>query len=158
MNRRLVSGDVLVIWCNHGAQASSAEPIGSDRSRGGLGVGRHWLRCVALCVALAGCTTINLAPNGERKTLLGIVRITLPDKAGDFAAIDAKTLGAGWDDGFFLGLRNASWVIASPEQCQLLVIVRSKVEAANAAQVLDRLKGEPICVADYTRSLHPAAR
>lgn len=109
-------------------------------------------------LVLAGCTTIDLGSNGDTKTLVGIVRITLPAKSGDLTAIDGKTLGLGWDGGPFLGFRKASWVIASPDECQLLVIVRSPVEAANAAQVLERLKGETICVADYTRSLHPASR
>lgn len=81
---------------------------------------------------------------------MGIARITIPARQGDLTAIDVKALGGGWDNGPWLGWRHDSWISADPSQCQMLVIIRANVEAANAASVLDKLKGDTLCVADYS--------
>ncbi len=118
----------------------------------------RWLVTPACLLLLAGCTTVRLGSTGETKTVVGIARIELPKTEGAMAAIGVKTFGFGWDGGPFLGFHESSWVIASPAECQLVVIVRSDVAAENAKQVLERLKGENICVADFSHSSSPVAR
>ena len=112
----------------------------------------------ACLLLLASCTTVELGSGGATKTVVGIVRIELPATEEAMSAIGLKTFGFGWDGGPFLGFHETSWVTASPAECQLVVIVRSNVEAVNAMQVLERLKGENICVADFSHSPPPAAR
>lgn len=120
-------------------------------------INRCWITPACLLL-LAGCTTIDLGSNGSTKTVLGIARIELPATAPGMSAVGLKTFGIGWDGGPFLGFHESSWVIASPAECQLVVIVRSNVEADNAKQVLERLKGEKICVADFSHSSSRVAR
>lgn len=100
--------------------------------------------------ALAGCTSIELTPKGSKRLYLGALLVTVPDRQGDLAAYSVKGLGAGWQSGPWLGWRSDHWVSADPAKCQMLVVIRSAAEAENATKVLERLKGEDICVADYT--------
>jgi hypothetical protein len=110
-------------------------------------------RTIGLAVLLGACTTVPLAERGSTRTFVGVVRVTMPDRSGDLAAVAVTGVGAGWDGGPWLGFRAGEWVTADPSRCQLLVVIRSPAQAANAAQVLATLKGDKICVADFTRSV-----
>lgn len=107
---------------------------------------------------LSACTVTSQGERGTSRYVLGLVRIQIPDRQGELSAMSVKALGVGWDQGPFLGWRDASWILADPAQCQLVVIVRSGVEADNAAKVLGQLKGEGLCVADFSNTLRPPAR
>lgn len=84
---------------------------------------------------------------------LGLVRVVVPERQGKLAAVDVKALGAGWDKGPFLGWQAGNWIVADPADCQLLVVIRSPAQAENAAKVLQSLRGQNACIADYTHSL-----
>jgi hypothetical protein len=101
---------------------------------------------------LTGCASIDGRADApaRSKLVIGIARITVPARQGNVTAIDVSALGVGWDAGPWLGWRDDSRIEADPAQCHLLVVIRAAVEAANAASVLNKLKGEKICVADYT--------
>lgn len=114
---------------------------------------RTILPAVLLAGLLGGCTTVPVAERGRTRTYVGVVRVTTPDRAGDISAVEVTGVGVGWDDGPWLGFRAGNWISADPGRCQLLVVIRSPAQAANAAQVLETLKGDGICVADYTRTL-----
>jgi hypothetical protein len=108
-------------------------------------------------LTLQGCTTINVVPQEGvastefRKSVhVGILTLRLPATEGNVQAVDVKTLGAGWQSGPFLGWNASNVVTANPADCQLLVVIRSDVEAENAAKILESLKGEKICVVDYS--------
>jgi hypothetical protein len=111
---------------------------------------RHLL---ALPLALCGCSTVRLDDEGVSRWYVGVVRVVLPDSRGKLAAVDVKSLGVGWDAGPYLGWRSGNWIIADPADCQLLVVIRSPAQAANAAAVLKSLEGTQACIADYTHSL-----
>lgn len=103
-------------------------------------------------LALGGCTTVTLSERGDSRLYLGVVRVTVPARAGDLSAVSVKTAGLGWQHGPWLGWRSDDWVEADPARCQLLVVIRSPAEARNAAAVLRALEGRA-CVADYTDGL-----
>ena len=121
---------------------------------------RNARACAGIFVALmlGACTVNTTGARGTSRYVFGLAKITIPDRQGQLAAVSVKALGLGWDSGPFLGWRDSSWVIADPAQCQLVVIVRSGVEAENATRVLEQLKGEQVCVADFSNTLRPAAR
>jgi hypothetical protein len=107
--------------------------------------------------ALQGCTTIDLAQAGSRtqaqtreRIFLGVVAVRLPKTNGKIAAIDVKTLGAGWQSGPFIGWNASNLVTANPADCQLLVVIRSPAQAENAAKVISSLEGQNPCIVDYT--------
>jgi hypothetical protein len=111
-----------------------------------------------LTSVLTACTTISMAPpegglisKSRSLTILGMTRIRFPEIRGNISAIDVRSLGAGWQTGPFLGWNGSSMITADPGKCQLIIVIRSAVEAANAAKVLEQLKGENLCVADYTK-------
>lgn len=111
---------------------------------------RHTLAVLASAVATGGCAT-GVQSAGQTKTFIGIVRIKTPMKIGDVQVTDVSGLGVGWDNGPWLGWRAGSWVVADPAKCQLLVIIRSPAQAANAADVLRSLKGSEPCIVDSSR-------
>ncbi len=113
---------------------------------------------VASLSALAGCTVVKAGEGGVRRTLIGVVRVDLPPTTGHLTAIDAQTIGFGWDGGPFLGFRGSNWIAAAPEACQLTIIIRSAAQASHAARVLELLKGEQICTADFTDASPPLSR
>jgi hypothetical protein len=113
------------------------------------------LRCLlAATLVLGGCATVDANGHDRSRWFVGIVRVVLPDTQGKVAAINVKSLGAGWDSGPFLGWKAGNWIITNPADCQLLVVIRSPAQAENAAKVLQSLKGQQPCIVDYTRSLH----
>lgn len=87
--------------------------------------------------------------------MVGVVRVILPNKLGDLAATDAKTLGVGWDGGPYLGWKAGNWIVADPDACQLIIVIRSPAQAENAVEVLRSLGGQQPCIVDYTHTLHP---
>jgi len=112
-----------------------------------------------LTLALGGCATVNANEHGNDKGrslwFVGLVRVVLPDARGKLAAVDVKALGAGWDQGPYLGWKAGNWVVADPAGCQLLIVIRSPAQAENAARVLQSLGEQKPCIVDYTHSLHP---
>jgi hypothetical protein len=80
------------------------------------------------------------------------MRVSTPATRGRLSVIDVKAVGFGTDDGPWLGLRASSWITADPRDCQLLVIIRSSVEADSAARLIKSLEGVNPCIVDYTRA------
>lgn len=99
---------------------------------------------------------MRVAEAGTSRVFVGVVRVVTPAVRGDVAAIDVDAAGLGWDGGPWLGWRSGSWISADPARCQLLVIVRSPAQAANAARVLGALEGLDPCIADHTDTLRPS--
>jgi hypothetical protein len=84
----------------------------------------------------------------------GLVRVEYPEKIGALTAVNVKTLGLGFDGSAFLGWRDSSFVLAKPEDCRTIIILRDKVELAQIKVLLDNL-GEKPCIADFSHSLSP---
>ena len=104
---------------------------------------------VGMALVLGGCAVVQAGDGGSRKLFVGAVRLDLPATGGRLSAVAVRNLGLGWDHGPFLGWRDSSWVIADPKECQMVVIVRSGTEADHASKLLEQLKGENICIADF---------
>ena len=81
--------------------------------------------------------------------------VKVPEKRGKISAVDIKMLGVGWDSGPFIGWQAGNWVIANPDDCQLIIIIKSAVQAENAQKVIQSLGGQQPCIADFTHSLQP---
>ncbi len=107
----------------------------------------------ALLLLTGACASIDAGGRGRTLWFVGVTRVQMPSSTGKLAAIDVATLGAGWDNGPFLGWKAGNWVTADPADCQLLVVIRSAAAAENAVRVLQALEGKQPCVADYTHSL-----
>lgn len=106
-------------------------------------------RCIGLVMMplLAGCATVTPGEWRGSRTFIGAVRVDVPVTQGDVQAFRVRMLGLGAGrDGVMLGWQDGQWVIADPARCQMVVIIRSEAEAANAAQVLRQLEGQDICV------------
>lgn len=104
--------------------------------------------------ALTACAGVNLAKSGRQSLrFAGGVRIEVPETYGEVRAIDVTTLGAGVDTSAFLGWRRGQFVFVKPNECQLLIIVRSTAQAEHAAAMIDAMKGEKTCLVDFARSL-----
>lgn len=111
-----------------------------------------------MALALGGCATVDASDRGERTRTLwfvGVTRVVLPQPEGSVSAVDVKSLGLGWDAGPYLGWKAGNWIVADPSQCQLLIVIRSPAQAENAAKVIESLKGQNPCIADFTHSLRP---
>jgi len=98
----------------------------------------------------AGCTVAQPKP-GHSKIYVGAIRISTPASSGDVVATDVQAIGLGFEDGAWLGWRKGSWVSADPSKCQILVIIRSGVEAAQAARIFEALGGNSPCIVDQSR-------
>ena len=110
------------------------------------------LACMAVAaLASSACASHSSSAAGETKTFVGVVRVRTPATLGDLHVTEVSGLGVGWDAGPWLGFRSGSWVAADPAKCQLLVIIRSPAQAANAAEVLKALKGSEPCMVDSSR-------
>jgi len=117
-----------------------------------------------LCaLGLSGCTTIvlggenTLAQENRRAIVsVGISRIVIPETQGETVAFKRTGIGLGFGSAVgsaaWLGFDQNEWVIADPAKCQLMVVIRSDVESANAALILDTLKGVDVC---YTNEAQP---
>lgn len=104
-----------------------------------------------VAATLTGCATVVPGQWTGSRTFVGVVRVDMPVVQGDVQAVRVRTLGAGAGSaGVFLGWEDGNWIVADPAQCQLLVVVRSPVEAENAARVLRELRGQNACLVDET--------
>lgn len=92
-------------------------------------------------------------PQGRTSTYLGLVQVRYPQTTGKLSALQVKTLGIAWDKGPLLGWRDQQLVTADPRQCQMVIIIRKAAEFENARRIVEQLKGESVCLADYTGSL-----
>lgn len=112
------------------------------------------LLCTA-CVSSLG----NVGPNRNGRTLtyVGIVRLSMPAAQDGITYVDVKTLGLGWGGTAFLGWHAGQWITADPARCQLLVIVRSSVEADSAATLFKSLGEQRPCIADFRHIADTAA-
>lgn len=106
-------------------------------------------------ILLGGCTTVSIENHGKSRWYAGIVRVEFPEKRGKISAVDVKMLGAGWESGPFIGWQSGNWVTANPNDCQLIIIIKSAAQAENAQKVIKSLGGQQPCVIDYTHSLQP---
>lgn len=108
---------------------------------------------VVILIATCGCARHSATGAHSSSTYIGIVKVTRPAATGLTSVTDVRALGIGWDEGLWLGWRAGSWIEADPSRCQLVIIIRSAAEAANAALVLRALEGMKPCVVDFTKSL-----
>jgi len=116
--------------------------------------GESVLRVALLFVfLLGGCASVQAGGRQQTFFHLGATSVTVPQTQGDVSAISVSTLGIGWEEGIFLGWRSSNWITADPANCQLLIVIRSDVEAANAIQIINALGGQRQCIVDYTNTL-----
>lgn len=101
-------------------------------------------------VLLSACTDMPGKAPHER-IYVGLVRVVTPRIEGDLTASKTQVLGAGFGDGAAIGWQSREIVTASPDKCQLVIIIRSDVAAASARDVLSRLEGQKPCVADFSK-------
>ena len=106
-----------------------------------------------ICLLATSCASIEPGAEARSAVFLGAVSVTVPTTRGQVSAIETRSLGVGWDQGPFIGWHSGSWITADPDECHLLIIIRSPVEAANAIQIIDALEGQDPCIIDYTNSL-----
>jgi hypothetical protein len=112
------------------------------------------LRVALILLSLAaGCTTVESGGAGRASFYFGATSVRIPRTQGNVSAVSVRALGMGWDGGPFLGWRSGSWITADPANCQLLVVIRSAVETANAVQIINALEGQNPCIVDYTNTL-----
>lgn len=104
---------------------------------------------------LCGCATLNTEGPARTNLYIGAVSVTIPQTQGDVSAVGVRALGFGWEQGPFVGWRSSNWITADPANCQLLIVIRSDVETANAARILNALGGQNPCIVDYTNTLRP---
>ena len=100
-----------------------------------------------------GCATVEPGAAARSSFYLGATAIRIPQTRGQVSAASVSTLGVGWDDGPFIGWRSGNWISADPANCQLLIVIRSAAETANAVQIINALEGQSPCIVDYTNSL-----
>lgn len=110
---------------------------------------------IALPLLLAGCAQVSLGEGVAARTTLyaGAVRVEVPATWGEVRAIDIATLGVGVDHGVFLGWRRGQFVFVRPGECQLLIIIRSSVQADHAMRILQAAEGDQLCVVDFADTL-----
>ena len=112
---------------------------------------------MVLCVAAlsTGCSQVYLGERGAGRTHLyaGAVRVSIPETVGDVRAINVSTLGVGMENGVFLGWRRGQYVFARPGECQLLIVIRSRIETEHALRILEAAEGEQLCVVDFSDTL-----
>lgn len=115
-----------------------------------------------VALALGGCVIVEVGDQRKglraTRTHVGITRITTPPTGTGLAAVDVSTLGVGWDQGPFFGWHEGNLVFTDPTQCQLVVIIRSSIQAEHAAEILSALEGQEPCIADFTNSLDGQSR
>lgn len=113
----------------------------------------------ALPILLLGaCTQVDLTGGvaGRNHVYVGAVSVNVPRTYGELRAVDVTTLGVGVDESAFLGWRHGQFVYVQPDQCQLMIIIRSPVEADHAMRILRAVEGEQLCVVDFAGTLPPS--
>jgi hypothetical protein len=106
-------------------------------------------------LSACACASIDLANPVERREILavGAVSVRVPTTFGQVRAIDISTLGVGVDTSVFVGWRRGQFVFVQPNECQLLIIVRSGAEAEHATRLLEAAQGGQICMVDFAGAL-----
>ena len=104
---------------------------------------------------LCACTQVDLADRRPSRAhvYVGAVSINIPRTYGELRAVDVSTLGAGVDSSAFLGWRHGQFVYVRPDECQLLIIIRSPLEADHAMRILRAVEGDQLCVVDFAGTL-----
>lgn len=104
---------------------------------------------LSLLASLTACTDMpGTVPSDQ--VYIGLVRVQTPRTEGDLTAYKIQALGAGIGDGAIVGWQSKEVVSAAPDKCQLVIIIRSDVTAANARDVLSRIGDRKPCVADFS--------
>jgi len=116
---------------------------------------RRALAFVAPLLLTGGCVQMELDERSAKRSLIlvGAVRVDVPETYGEVRAIDVTTLGVGADTSVFLGWRRGQFVFVQPDECQLLIIIRSRIDAEHAAKMIEAMKGERTCLVDFGKSL-----
>lgn len=107
----------------------------------------------AMAMLLAGCASAS--PHRPADHLLGFVRLAEFPTVGDVRALEISTIGGGWGGAPFLGWQRGRYVFARPGACQLLIVVRSGVEADHVRSIAQSLEGQKPCIADFSGTLSP---
>jgi len=102
---------------------------------------------------VGGCTTVAPGAAARSSFYIGAVTVRIPQTRGEVSAARVRALGIGWDNGPFIGWRSGDRISADPANCQLLIVIRSAVETANAVQIINALEGQSPCIVDYTDTL-----
>ena len=101
----------------------------------------------------AGCTTISINDGQALQGhYLGLVSVRVPEAHTGMTAVEAKNFGASFAEGVNLGWSSQSLVTADPAGCQIMIIVKSAAQIANVQQIAKGLKGEKLCLADFSSS------
>ena len=113
-------------------------------------------------LVLASCITVTPGTTRSEvsKYYFGLVKLVTPETDPRITAFNVKTLGLSIDNGLTLGWRSNERVLVplrvsdianQPYEatCSIVVIVRSNLEAAHAAQVLRSMEGERVCVTQF---------
>lgn len=112
-------------------------------------------------MALSGCQSVSVgAADGQSVSGFGFYRIKLPSSRGSLVAVEREGLGLGWGGpigtNVFLGYDKSDWIIADPEQCQLLIVIKTAAQAQNAKQIIASIGDTSPCIVDQTGTLQPA--
>ena len=100
---------------------------------------------------LASCSHVDQTSEGSR-LYLGIVKVRSVKKIGVLSASSIQVLGAGWSEGHaFAGWSKEERVESRPEDCQILIIIRSNVQVSNVKSIIQNFGGLNPCIADYTK-------
>lgn len=101
----------------------------------------------------AGCTTISINDGQALQGhYLGLVSVRVPKTHQGMTAVEAKNVGASFADGVNFGWSSQSLVTADPAGCQIMIIVKSAAQLANVQEIVNGLKGEKLCLADFNTS------
>jgi len=111
---------------------------------------------LSLCVLLfiiGGC--VQTVDTGEQRgrTLrhFGFTTLSIPDTDEKAYAYRISTLGAGLArNKAFLGWNSRDEIIADPEKCQIIVILRTEKQIEYNSEIVAAFKGENICVTDFS--------
>lgn len=103
--------------------------------------------------ASAGCTTISINDGQALQGhYLGLVSVRVPKGNTGMTAVEAKNFGASFAEGVNLGWSSQSLVTADPAGCQIMIIVKSAAQIENVQEIAKGLKGEKLCLADFSSS------
>ncbi len=99
-----------------------------------------------MCLAVSACTTISVGgADGQEFAGIGFYRVKLPATQGSLIAVERESVGVGWGSlagsAVFLGYDKSEWIVADPENCQLLIVIKSAAQAENAKQIIERIGG-----------------
>lgn len=126
-----------------------------------MGIGQAFGRVFFVLIwglFVGGCTQVDLTRgvSSHSQVYVGAVRVTVPATYGELRAVDVSTLGVGADSSLFLGWRHGQFVYVRPDACQLLLVIRSPVEADHALSILRAVEGEHLCAVDFSGTTLPS--